>query len=59
MSYLKQVLSIVALLTAYGEFNAVVNMTVSELEEWLKQEQSETSGWDKGDGSGETIGHGR
>lgn len=52
-------LSIVALLTAYGEFNAVVNMTVSELEEWLKQEQSETSGWDKGDGSGETIGHGR
>ncbi|MCJ1225583.1 hypothetical protein MMC12_002232 [Toensbergia leucococca] len=32
-------------------------MTAKELEEWLKQEQSETSGWDKGDGSGETIGH--
>ena len=40
-----------------SEFNELVNMTAGELEEWLKQEQSENSGWEKGDGSGETIGH--
>ncbi|KAK3178879.1 hypothetical protein OEA41_001016 [Lepraria neglecta] len=40
-----------------SEFNELVNMTAGELEEWLKQEQSESSGWEKGDGSGETIGH--
>ena len=34
-------------------------MTSSELEEWLKGEQSEGSGWSKDDGSGETIGHER
>ena len=32
-------------------------MTADELEDWLKQEQSESSGWVKEDGSGETIGH--
>ncbi len=41
------------------EFNEVVNMTAGELEEWLEEEQSEGSGWDKGDGSGETVGHER
>lgn len=41
------------------EFNELVNMTADELEDWLKEEQSESSGWDKGDGSGETIGHER
>lgn len=41
------------------EFNELINMTSSELEEWLKEEQSENSGWDKGDGSGETVGHER
>ena len=35
--------------------NELVNMTAAELEEWLKEEQSENSGWDKGDGSGETV----
>ena len=34
-------------------------MTADELEIWLKEEQSESSGWDKGDGSGETVGHER
>ena len=34
-------------------------MTSPELEDWLKQGQSENSGWDKGDGSGETVGHER
>lgn len=32
-------------------------MIAGELEEWLKEEQSATSSWDKGDGSGETISH--
>ncbi|KAL9583531.1 MAG: hypothetical protein Q9212_002648 [Teloschistes hypoglaucus] len=31
-------------------------MTSSELNDWLKEEQSEGSGWSKGDGSGETVG---
>jgi len=34
-------------------------MTASELEEWLKEESSTSSGWSKDDGSGETIGHER
>lgn len=32
-------------------------MSASELEEWLKGEDSTSSGWSKSDGSGETIGH--
>jgi Protein of unknown function (DUF3140) len=36
-----------------------VNMTSDELEAWLKDEQSSSSGWSKSDGSGETIGHER
>lgn len=43
--------------TVVQEFNELVNMTPDELEAWLKEEQSETSGWHKADGSGETIGH--
>lgn len=42
-----------------SEFNELVNMTAEELESWLKQEQSQGSGWSKDDGSGETIGHDR
>jgi hypothetical protein len=34
-------------------------MSASELEEWLKEESSTSSGWAKDDGSGETIGHER
>lgn len=34
-------------------------MTSSELNDWLKKEQSEGSGWSKDDGSGETVGHER
>lgn len=36
-----------------------MNMTAEELEEWLKGEQSQGSGWSKSDGSGETVGHER
>lgn len=34
-------------------------MTAEELEAWLKEEQSQSSGWGKGDGSDETVGHER
>lgn len=34
-------------------------MTADELESWLKEEQSQESGWSKDDESGETIGHER
>ncbi|MCJ1373071.1 hypothetical protein MMC20_004298 [Loxospora ochrophaea] len=43
--------------TVIEEWNELVNMTPEELEEWLKEEQSEESGWAKSDGSGETVGH--
>ncbi|KAL6715815.1 hypothetical protein ACLMJK_006776 [Lecanora helva] len=39
------------------EFNELVNMTVEELEDWLKLEESQDSGWGKADGSGESVGH--
>ncbi|KAL8776529.1 MAG: hypothetical protein Q9213_008237 [Squamulea squamosa] len=42
--------------TVIREFNELVNMSSSELEAWLKEEQSQSSGWSKDDGS-ETIGH--
>ena len=32
-------------------------MTPSELKKWLKSPESESSGWSKNDGSGESIGH--
>lgn len=41
------------------EFNDLVNMSASDLETWLKEESSESAGWGKDDGSGETIGHER
>ena len=41
------------------EFNELVNMNSSELEEWLKGESSQGAGWAKSDDSGETIGHER
>lgn len=39
------------------EFNEVVNMTASELEEWLKSDDSNSAGWPKEDENGETVGH--
>lgn len=41
------------------EFNQLVNMTASELEEWLKSKDSRSAGWPKGggQGGGETVGH--
>ncbi|OOQ83956.1 hypothetical protein PEBR_32636 [Penicillium brasilianum] len=41
--------------TVISEFNELVNMTPNELREWLKEEQSQSSGWNND--SGETIGH--
>lgn len=43
--------------TVIEEFDELVNMTADELESWLKEEQSQESGWSKDDESGETIGH--
>ncbi|KAI2778845.1 hypothetical protein F4815DRAFT_225098 [Daldinia loculata] len=43
--------------TVIEEFNDLVNMSASDLETWLKEESSESAGWGKDDGSGETIGH--
>jgi hypothetical protein len=41
------------------EFGGLVNMTISDLETWLKSEDSKCAGWtnDKEDGGGETVGH--
>ena len=41
------------------EFNEVVNMTASELEKWLKSDDSNRAGWPKEDENGETVGHHR
>ncbi|KAI2625322.1 hypothetical protein GGS26DRAFT_197563 [Hypomontagnella submonticulosa] len=43
--------------TVIEEFNDLVNMSASDLETWLKEGASESAGWSKSDGSGETIGH--
>ena len=43
--------------TVIREFNNVVNMTVPELEKWLKSADSKQAGWSKDDGGGESIGH--
>ncbi|SLM40135.1 Protein of unknown function DUF3140 [Lasallia pustulata] len=43
--------------TVIEEFNELVNMPPQELEAWLKEGSSQSSGWSKGDDSGETIGH--
>jgi hypothetical protein len=37
------------------EFNEYVNMSASELEKWLKEDDSTSAGW--GGESGETVGH--
>ncbi|KAL4957627.1 hypothetical protein BDW69DRAFT_155960 [Aspergillus filifer] len=43
--------------TVIDEFNGLVNMSANELRDWLKEEQSTSSGWQNESGSGETIGH--
>ena len=40
-----------------SDFNNIVNMTASELESWLKSDDSNSAGWPKDDGSGESVGH--
>lgn len=50
---------IICLTRETREFNELVNMSAAELEKWLKGESSESAGWSKDDGSGETIGHER
>ena len=40
---------------AYKNFKSMVNMSASQLEKWLKTEESKNTGWDSGDG--ESIGH--
>lgn len=39
------------------EFNDIANMTASELEQWLKSDDSRSAGWPKDDASGESVGH--
>ncbi|CAK4031972.1 Hypothetical predicted protein [Lecanosticta acicola] len=43
--------------TVIQEFNELINMSADELQDWLGREESTGAGWDKDDGSGETIGH--
>jgi hypothetical protein len=47
--------------TVIEEFNDLVNMTPNELRAWLKEEQSQSSGWRgaSASASGETVGHER
>lgn len=40
-----------------SEFNEYVNMTASELEKWLKSDDSNSAGWTKDGGEGESVGH--
>lgn len=41
-----------------AEFNDYVNMTASELEKWLKSDDSNSAGWTRdGDKNGESVGH--
>lgn len=39
-----------------AEFNEYVNMTASELEKWLKSEDSSEAGWRKDGGDGKSVG---
>lgn len=39
------------------EFNEHVNMTASELEKWLKSNDSRSAGWPKEGENGESVGH--
>ncbi|KAG9250991.1 uncharacterized protein F5Z01DRAFT_328502 [Emericellopsis atlantica] len=45
--------------TVVKEFNEIVNMTASELEKWLKSDDSRSAGWpkDEGENDGESVGH--
>merc|ERR1712054_575355 len=44
--------------TVVKEFNEIVNMTASELEKWLKSDDSRSAGWPKDEGEdGESVGH--
>ncbi|PHH83067.1 hypothetical protein CDD82_3725 [Ophiocordyceps australis] len=43
--------------TVIQEFNDIVNMSALELEDWLKSEDSQSAGWTKEDGDGESVGH--
>ncbi|KAK3305602.1 uncharacterized protein B0T15DRAFT_511500 [Chaetomium strumarium] len=43
--------------TVIKEFNELVNMSPSGLDSWLKEESSQSVGWSKNDGSGESVGH--
>ncbi|PHH62786.1 hypothetical protein CDD81_6678 [Ophiocordyceps australis] len=43
--------------TVIEEFNDIVNMSASELEDWLKSDDSQSAGWAKEDGDGESVGH--
>jgi len=47
------------MIVSIREFNDLVNMSASELKDWLGSEESVGAGWSKDDGSGETIGHER
>lgn len=40
-----------------SEFNEYVNMTASELEKWLQSDDSNSAGWTKDGGDGESVGH--
>lgn len=43
-----------------SDFKELINMTADELEAFLKTDESQGStgaGWQKGDGSGESVGH--
>lgn len=39
------------------EFNELVNMTASDLEKWLKSDDSRSAGWPKEGDDGESVGH--
>lgn len=39
------------------EFNELVNMTATDLEKWLKSDDSNSAGWPKETEDGETVGH--
>lgn len=43
--------------TVIEEFNELVNMKASELESWLKSDDSQSAGWPKDGADGESVGH--
>jgi hypothetical protein len=42
-----------------SEFNDLVNMSAADLQDWLQTSKSTGAGWQKNDGSNETVGHER